>query len=74
MRDEQMTEYAVIDSRTGEKRPDHTHLRCADGPDPWKGHDHYCDMVEEGCDEWTCFGSLPDGSMDLRDEEFLRET
>jgi hypothetical protein len=61
---------AIVDVRTGEERKDHTHARCAEGPDSERGHDHYCSIVNDSCDEHTCFGER-DGSMDLRDEAFV---
>ena len=38
------------------KRKSHSHLVCQEGPDPDYGHDHYCDLVEEPCDDEDCEG------------------
>lgn len=50
----------------GNVRPDHTHTVCHEPTDPMYGHDHYCIPEEEGCDEYTCFGTLLDGTRDIR--------
>lgn len=61
-------EWAAYDAHTGEKRQGHTHARCVLMGDSERGHDHYCEVEEEGCDDAYCFGTLADGSRDIRDE------
>lgn len=51
----------------GNPRPDHTHTFCVIGSDPQYGHNHYCELEEEGCDDYACFGELKDGTRDIRD-------
>lgn len=56
------------DAKTGEVRKDHEHPYCVEGPDPERGHDHYCFIEDEPCDEAYCFGTLPNGERDIREE------
>lgn len=51
------TDYFV--AADGSIRQPHTHSVCTIGPDPLSGHDHYCDLEEEGCENDECFGEDP---------------
>ncbi len=44
----------IVDT-LGSTRPDHTHFRCVIGADSQYGHNHYCEIVAEECDDAECF-------------------
>lgn len=53
---ESLPDCVVREKRTGRVRFDHDHARCVTGPDTERGHDHYCEIEYESCDDAYCFG------------------